>query len=93
MICLRNMRNLFGLRNVKLANELIKKAHHHFDHIGADKLKMILRPKFYFVGFDKLIDAFCSTCVICIKNKSRQKRLIGFMHNFSRIEEPYKMIS
>src|SRR5699024_2779800 len=63
----------------ELARRIVELAHRRFGHIGSTKMKLQLRPKFYFKNFDQMIEEHCDPCPTCIKNKSRQKKPIGYM--------------
>ena len=77
----------------KLAKKVIELAHDQFDHIGATKMKEKLKQKFYFKKLSESIDKFCEGCTTCLKNKSRQRRPIGFMSELGPSETPLKIIS
>lgn len=79
--------------NRELADKVIDLVHKKFGHIGIKKTKDLLRKHYYFEKFDDLIDNYIKRCEICIKNKARQKRLIGYLSDFGTIKDPYALIS
>lgn len=56
-------------------------------------MKEKLRKKFYARGLGKAIDRLCDNCAVCLKNKSRQKKLIGLMSELGPSDRPRKIIS
>lgn len=42
---------------------------------------------------DQIIQQFCSTCEVCIKNKSRRKKRIGLMSKLVTAPTPYEIMS
>lgn len=76
-----------------LALKLIKITHEFYGHIGSQQMIATLRPYYYFKGMYKQIRDYCRNCMICLKNKSRTRRTIGFLSRLGPAREPFEIMS
>ena len=77
----------------KLAIELIKRVHYEFGHIGYNTMVSMISPIYHFQNFHKHIRNFCETCLICLKNKSRIRKPLGFMDKLIKPNKPFQFMS
>ena len=64
---LKNRRRIFISQDFAL--NLIKRIHKFYGHIGSAQLIQKLRPHYYCLNLEKLVDEFYEPCEICIKIK------------------------
>lgn len=91
---LKNRQRIFVSQ--KLGLQLIKKTLEYYGHIGANHLSEKLRPYYFCKNMDQIIHQFCSTCEICIKNKSRRNKRFGTFGLLSKLgpaTKPYEIMS
>ena len=55
-----------------MKHEIIDRVHSE-GHFGKEKTTLLVRNKFYWRGMDADIEQFCSCCLTCLKNKSRNQ--------------------
>ncbi len=77
----------------EFAQELIKKVHFKFGHIGATQMELTILPFFYNVNLVNLIQNFVKTCSICIKNKTRLNPKFGLMSQLGPATKPFQFMS
>ena len=72
---------------------LIKKVHDFYGHIGTHHLIEKIRPMYYFKNMHRMIENFCRSCEVCIKNKTRTRRPIGRMSKLGPASRPFEILS
>lgn len=88
---LKNRQRIFVSQ--KLGHQLIKKVHEYYGHIGVSHLSEKLRPYYFLKNMDQITHTFCSTCKICIKNKTRKSKRIGLLSKLGPATKPYEIMS
>ena len=76
-----------------LGRQLIKKVHLEFGHIGSRTILDMILPIYLFKNLHQHVKTFCESCEICLKNKSRSIRPMGFLDKIMTPENPYQMLS
>lgn len=86
-----------GRNRIVLNNEygerLIEKVHKKYGHIGPKHIYNTIRKYFYFDKMFSMISKYCSTCTVCILNKTRKGREHGQLGHFGPATEPYQIMS
>lgn len=77
----------------KSANGLVQKMHLKFGHIGKSKLVNLLNRRFYISNLIKRVCDCVNKCEICIKNKTRRIRKLGYCTAIGPPNEPYDIMS
>jgi len=75
----------------KLGEELVRKTHYKYGHIGAKHIRNILTPYYSFSRIGKIIAEVCGLCEI--KNKSRIRSEKGSMGHLGPAKEPFEVMS
>ena len=90
-------KNIKGRQRIFVSQEfgeyIIRKVYDFFGHIGRNHILKKIRPFCYFKKMDRIVDKFCKHCEICIKNKSRTRRPIGFMSKLGPARKPFEIMS
>ena len=90
-------KNLNGRQRIlvsrKFGQWLINEIHEFYGHIGTKQILEILRPFYYMKNMDRVVEQFCKRCEICIKNKTRSGRPIGFLSKLGPPREPFEIMS
>jgi hypothetical protein len=81
------------LLDTEYGKRLIEKVHVRYGHIGAQHTYAMIRRYFFFDQMCAMIQRYCSTCVICIKNKTRKSRDCGLLGYFGPAKTPYQIMS
>jgi transposase InsO family protein len=93
-IIYKKIKGIFKIRlTEKRGRELIKKVHVEYGHIGTKHMSNILRPYYYIQNMSKKLFDICSTCEICIKNKTRTIREKGFLGHLGPATKPFEIVS
>lgn len=74
-------------------NKRIERIHHHFGHIGYNKMIKIISANFYFKNMNNEIKRFCFNCQTCIMNKTRRERPFGKLSLLGPASKPYEILS
>lgn len=77
----------------KLGLELIRKIHQQYGHIGTKTMIEMLNKHYYFRNLEKLVKSHCESCRVCIKNKSRTKKTLGFLGKLGPADKPFRIMS
>ena len=77
----------------EFAENLVKKVHLKFGHIGIKQVEMTVYPYFWNQNFKKIIKNFCHNCQICIKNKSRIPYKYGHLSQLGPATKPFEYMS
>ena len=77
----------------KFGEHITKTVHEFFGDVGGNHILKKIRPFYYFKNMDRIVDKFCKQCEICIKNKSRTRRPIGFMSKIGPAKKPFEIMS
>ena len=88
---IKGRQRIFISRN--FGKHITKKVHEFFGHIGRNHILKKIRPFYYFKNMDQIVDKFCKQCEICIKNKSRTRRPIGFILKLEPAKNPFGIMS
>ena len=88
---LRNRQRIWMSK--KFAQDLIRKVHGRYGHVGTWHIAKKIRPFYYRRNLDRLIQEFCERCETCIKNKSRTKRKIGLLSKLGPASKPFEIMS
>ena len=91
-------KNIKGRQRVfvsqKFGEHITKTVHDFFGHVGRNHILKKIRPFYYFKNMNRIVDKFCKQCEICIKNKSRMRKPIGFMSKLGRpARKPFEIMS
>ena len=70
----------------------IKKVHEYYCHIGRNQLQKKVSTFYTAKNLMANIKNLCETCEICIKNKSRKKK-IGLMSHLGPATKPFEIVS
>lgn len=73
--------------------KLIMRIHERLGHIGKKQMLGILRQHYYFDGMNKMVDEYCASCEICIKNKTRKSRNLGELGHLGPATKPFEIMS
>lgn len=76
-----------------LGRNLIEKVHLSFGHIGSKKIVETIIPQYYFPNMRHHAQEFCDACVICLCNKTRTKRPLGFIDRLVSPSRPFQLMS
>ena len=78
-----------------LHRTLMSRVHDEFIHPGIDQTLMILRPNYKFVdgNVKELVENFVQNCTVCIQNKTRYDRALGFLAKIGPAKETFDFIS
>ena len=76
-----------------LGQELLRRAHKKFGHIGAAAMLSTLRPHWYFKKMDEAAKLYAGGCQVCRMNKSRTKRRSGLLEKLGPPKRPYQVMS
>jgi hypothetical protein len=77
----------------KFGEHITKTVHDFFGHVGKNHILKKIRPFYYFKNMDRIVEKFCKQCEICIKNKTRTRRPIGFMSKLGTARKPFEIMS
>ncbi len=77
----------------KLGKELTRKIHEKYGHIGSKHVKNIIAPYYNFQGINKIISQICTSCKVCICNKTRIKTEKGSLGHLGPAREPHEIMS
>lgn len=72
---------------------LIRFVHDKFGHIGSKHMIAVISHDFTFPSMYKLIRAFCSSCEVCLKNKSRRPRRSASLGILGPPSAPFEIMS
>lgn len=78
---------------MNLPENLFKKTHLRFGHIGVKQLELTLLPNFYNESLKKFILEFKKTCFTCIRNKSQISPKFGQMSHLVPATKPFEYMS
>lgn len=73
--------------------KLVKMVHLQNGHIGPKHIINTIKNYYYFHNMYKGIHQFCSTCDICLKNKSRRIKQTGFLGHLGPASKPFQIMS
>lgn len=76
-----------------LGKVIVEKIHKLFGHIGTKHVLTIISKQFYFPKMYNIVKHVCSSCTICIKNKTRRPRRSGKLGFFGPATSPYEIMS
>lgn len=77
----------------KLGLELVNRTHLEFGHIGSKTISDMITPFYSVPNLQNLIRRTCESCEVCIKNKTRCKRPIGYLEKFIKPTQSFQMMS
>ena len=72
---------------------MIRKIHQQYGHIGTKTMIEMLNKHYYFRNLEKLVKSHCESCRVCIKNKSRTKKTLGFLGKLGPADKPFRIMS
>lgn len=91
------LRKKNGRKRIALDKEygerLIDRVHLRFGHIGPKHINNTIRKYFYFDRMSAAIRNYCSSCTVCIKNKSRRTRKSGPLGHLGPAMKPFEIMS
>lgn len=73
--------------------DIVRRLHTSLGHIGRGQLSDMIRKRFYFRQMYKIINEYCDKCEICLKNKKRRKRKIGYLSCLGPATKPFEYMS
>lgn len=73
--------------------KLIRDIHENLCHIGIGQMQRTISPFYVAPNLTKNIKNICSTCEVCIKNKSRGNIKYGFMSHLGPATRPFEIMS
>ncbi|CAB0001782.1 unnamed protein product [Nesidiocoris tenuis] len=76
-----------------LADALIKKVHLDFGHIGSAHVIKKIRQFYYTKNLDSKVKAYCQSCELCIKNKTRNSSSYGYLSQLGPARAPFEIVS
>lgn len=76
-----------------LGTEIIKRVHKEFGHIGIGTLMNMVKPVYHFENMYEKARIICESCNVCLQNKMRIRKPMGFMGKFGWPEKPYQLMS
>lgn len=76
-----------------LGRELIRRTHEKYGHVGAKHVRNILMPYYFFKGMTRNINQICTSCEVCIRNKTRIRSEKGIMGHLGPAREPYEIMA
>ena len=81
------------LLDVSCGKQLIEKVHHRYGHIGVKHVYAILGRHYTFERMFPSIREYCASCITCLKNKTRTKKVNGLLGLLGPAKEPYEIMS
>ncbi len=72
---------------------IIRKIHEKYGHIGSKHVKNIITPYYNFKGINKAIDQICTSCQVCICNKTRIRVEKGSLGHLGPAKKPHEIMS
>lgn len=79
--------------DLNTGRDLIARIHYRFGHLGKSKLINLLSKRYYFDNLTKRVADYIEKCEICIKNKSRRPKKIGYSNAIGPANHPYSIMS
>ncbi|CAB0002102.1 unnamed protein product [Nesidiocoris tenuis] len=76
-----------------LADALIKQVHLDFGHIGSAHVIKKIRQFYYTKNLDSKVKAYCQSCELCIKNKTRNSSSYGYLSQLGPARAPFEIVS
>lgn len=77
----------------ELADTLIAKIHKEYGHIGSGQVINKIRQFYYTKNLDSKVKAYCQSCDICIRNKTRNASNYGFLSQLGPARAPFEIVS
>lgn len=76
-----------------LGRQLIRDMHHEFGHVGSKALLGMITPFYTFSKLHEHVLSLCTSCDVCLKNKTRITKPLGFLDKLVEPDMPYQMMS
>ncbi|CAK1595115.1 unnamed protein product [Parnassius mnemosyne] len=77
----------------ELSIKLLKNIHENLCHIGIGQMQKTVSPLYTAKNLIKNIKKICTSCEICIKNKSRGHDRFGLMSHLGPATKPFEIVS
>ncbi|CAK1581637.1 unnamed protein product [Parnassius mnemosyne] len=77
----------------ELSIKLLKNIHENLCHIGMGQMQKTVSPLYTAKNLIKNIKKICTSCEICIKNKSRGHDRFGLMSHLGPATKPFEIVS
>lgn len=77
----------------EFSKKIIKDVHNNMCHIGTKQMQNKINPLYTANNLSKNIKNHCTSCEICIKNKSRGQNKYGLMSHLGPATEPFEIVS
>lgn len=74
-------------------NKLISIVHSRYGHVGSKHVIAIISKFFSFPNMYTLVKSFCSSCLVCIQNKSRRLKRSGELGILGPASFPFEIMS
>jgi hypothetical protein len=79
--------------NEEMGDKTIKIIHERFGHIGASQMIALITKQFHFRDMHRKIIKYCTSCEVCIKNKTRKGCDYGKLGHLGPASRPFGIMS